>query len=159
MKAMRFLLPLLFLGLLLNSKSFAQSQNRVGISFALSGHLMFGLKFEHYFDNNQNVQVTVFPLLVPGKKFPFAFTAGYNYFLGDGKWQTRIGAEFAMIVSPPDPEKRKILPMINLVPGFRYNKSDTQAFGGGLWISYFLKKTRKPIFPTGLEFWYDFGKN
>ncbi|WP_457565293.1 hypothetical protein [Caldithrix abyssi] len=138
--------------------AFAGGQNRIGVSFVLSGHLMFGLKFQHYFDSNQNVQVTFFPLLMPGKKFPFALTTGYNYFIGQGKWQTRVGAEFALIVSPPDPDKRKILPMINLTPGFRYNRTNEQSLSGSIWVSYFLKKTRKPIFPTGVELWYNFKK-
>ncbi len=133
-----------------------KSDNRIGISFVLSGHLLFGLKAEHFFDAHQCIQATIYPIIVPGKKFPFAFTAGYNYFTGGNHWQGKLGAEFGMIVSPPDPQKRKILPMLNFTPGVRYVRQNGNTLGGNFWLSYFLKKTRHKVAPTGLEFWYDF---
>ena len=133
-----------------------RSENRIGISFVLSGHLLFGVKVQHFFDAQNCVQATFYPLLIPGKKFPFAFGLGYNYFTNGQHWQGKLGAEFAMIVSPPDPQKRKVLPMLNFTPGFRYVRQNGQSIGGNLWLSYFLKKTRHKIAPTGLEFWYDF---
>ena len=132
------------------------NDNRIGLSFVLSGHLIFGVKVEHFFDAQQCVQATIYPLIIPGKKFPFAFSTGYNYFTNGAHWQVKLGAEFAMIVSPPDPHKRKILPMLNFTPGVRYLRANGQSLGGTIWLSYFLKKVRHKVAPTGLEFWYDF---
>ncbi len=133
-----------------------RADNRVGISFVLSGHLMFGLNVQHFFDAHNGIEATVFPLLIPGKKFPFAFSAGYRYVTGGQHWQGTVGAAFAMIVSPPDPQRRKVLPMFSVMPGLRYVRTNGQTFGGNLWLSYFLKKTRRKVAPTGLEFRYDF---
>ncbi|NOX87809.1 MAG: hypothetical protein GXO77_02205 [Calditrichaeota bacterium] len=133
----------------------AKESNRLGISLVLSGHIFIGVKYRHFFNDNHSVQFTFYPLLIPGKKFPFAFSTGYDYFVGDGKWQGKLGAEFAAIVSPPDPDQRKILPLLNFTPGFRYNSHADQALGGALWLSYFLKKANRKVAPTGLEFWYD----
>lgn len=126
--------------------------NQINVSFTLSGHILLGIGFSHFFDDNNAVQTTFF--IIPEKGFPFAISGGYNYFFGEKKWRPNIGAEFLLLASPPDSEKRKFLPLINFVPGIRYDFDKQQNLNSRLWIAYFLKSTRVKIAPIGIEFKY-----
>ncbi len=155
MKRFSFFIVLMFLfsaGTVTQAR--AQSDNRLGVSIVVSGHLFFGLKFEHSFDTHQAVQFTFYPVCLPARGMPLAATAGYNYYFGKNNWQGKVGAEFALLASPRQNGKRKFLPMLNFTPGIRYQKNPDKAFGGSIWISYLLKNANRKIAPTGLEFWY-----
>ena len=135
------------------------SYSRVHFSFILSGHLLFGLGYEYGFDQNHSVQLTLFPLMYPGEGFPFAVTAGYGYRFDAEPWRAKIGLDFAAIISPPDPEKRKIMPILMITPGVEYLQSQNNSFSTQFWLARFLKKAnhKLPLMPIGWEFKY--GRN
>jgi len=129
------------------------SYNRMKFSFTLSGHMLFGLGYEYGFDEHHAVNLTVFPLLIPGKGLPYALSAGYDYYFKGENWKPKIGAAFTLLVSPPDPDKRKTMPMIVFTPGIQY-LSQKDSFLSQIWVAWFLKKARFPVAPIGLEFLY-----
>jgi len=92
--------------------------------------------------------------VIPAKGFPFALSAGYGYYFNGNKWRARLGGEFALLVSPPDPDKRKLLSLVNLVPGVQYQIDGKQFVGAQLWLSYFFGKANVPAAPTAIEFRY-----
>ena len=106
---MRFKICIISLLLLSASVLFAgdSSYNRLHISFTLSGHLLFGAGIEHSFNDRHSIQVTGFPLMWPGKGFPLAVTAGYGYRFNTEPWRAKLGVDFALLVSPPDPDARR----------------------------------------------------
>ncbi len=157
MKSYQLVLVSLLLVLLLQmgGESLPAAENKshqINLSFTLSGHILFGVGYSYFWNEHQGVQ-TIF-YLVPEKGLPFGITAGYNYCWSEGKWRPNLGAEFMVLASPPDPEKRKFLPMLKLVPGIRYDFNGEQNLNSRLWIAYFLKSTRVRIAPIGIEFLY-----
>lgn len=155
---MRLKIWIISLLLLSSSGSFAgeSSYNRVHFSFTLSGHLLFGAGFEHGFNDQHSIQVTGFPLMWPGKGFPFAFTAGYGYHFNTQPWRAKLGFDFALIVSPPDPDIRKTLPMLMFTPGVAYQFKNNKSVSTQFWLTHFLSDTNKKLFiaPIGWEFQY-----
>ncbi len=133
------------------------SFNRFTVSLGLSGHILLGVGLEHGFDGHHAVRVTVFPVVLPGKGFPFAFSAGYGYYFNGSKWRAGLGGEFALLVSPPDPHKRKFLPLLNLVPAVQYQIDGKQFVDARLWLSYFFGRANVPVAPTAIVFRY--GRN
>jgi len=155
MKISKFLLAaIIFLsfGSPVNSQDLARHQ--LSFSFTLSGHLLFGLGYTYWLDHQQAIQVTAFPLIVPGEGGrPFAFNAGYGYYSNTEPWRFKAGLELTCLVSPPDPEKRKVLLLLNAVPGVQYDFGQNSVLSQ-IWISYFLNQAKGKVFPTGLEFRY-----
>ena len=159
MKTKLFFISFLILVMSSHSSALAgknQTFDRVHISFTLSGHLLFGVGFEHGFTNHHALRVAVFPLLIPGKGLPFAFKAGYNYYTGGSRWKGKLGADVAILVSPPDPQKRKIMPMIVITPGLQYALKEGQYVSFQPWLAWFFKETNRKFGPIGLEFTYDY---
>jgi len=132
-----------------------QSFNRIHFSFTLSGHLLFGVGFEHGFSERHALQVTVFPLILPGKGFPFAFHGGYNYYTGGSQWKGKLGAGFVLLVSPPDPQERKVMPMLLFTPGVQYGFDNEDHLTFQPWLAYFLGEANRRFAPIGLEFIYN----
>jgi len=130
------------------------SFNRVIFSLTLSGHILTGVGFEHGFDTHHALQVTAYPFMLPGKGLPFAFSAGYNYYYGRNKWRGKIGGAFALLVSPPDPDKRKTMPLLLLTPGIQYHFDPSNSAVFQPWLAVFLKKAKHRFAPIGLEFRY-----
>ncbi len=128
--------------------------DRVVFSLGLSGHILLGVGVEHGFNHNHAVQFTVYPLLLPGKGFPFALSTGYSYYFHGSRWRAKLGGEFGLLVSPPDPDKRRVLPLFSLVPGIQYRFNDQQFLTTQIWISYFMGKANVPVAPTAIEFRY-----
>ena len=128
--------------------------NRVVFSLGLSGHVLLGVGMEHGFNEHHAVQLTIYPLFLPGKGFPLAFSTGYHYYLGGGRWRGALGGEFALLISPPDPDKRRVMPLLNLVPALQYRIDRAQVVSTRLWISYFLRGANVPLAPTAIEFRY-----
>ncbi len=153
-------LKILVAGLLLFSTSALMAEdtsyNRLHFSFTLSGHLLFGVGVEHGFNDRHSVQVTGFPLMWPGKGFPFSFTAGYGYHFNTAPWRARLGLDFGMFISPPDPDTRRTMPMLMFTPGVEYLLRNNNPVSSQFWFAHFLKKTNKRIFiaPIGWEFRY-----
>ncbi len=145
------LMEVLLLALIQPAQS-SDMYNRVHVSVTLSGHILFGVGVEHGFTEHHALQITVYPLVVPGKGFPFAMQAGYNYYWGGSLWKGKVGFAGGVIVSPPDPDKRRYLPMLMLTPGVRYADKDN-FYTGALWLARFLGKTNQkwPIVPIGIE--------
>jgi len=129
-----------------------EAYNRVNVSFTISGHSLLGLGFEHAFNAHHALQITAYPLIVPGNGFPFALQAGYNYYFNGSHWQGKLGGCFALLVSPPDPQERKYLPMVLLTPGLQYTDG-LNYYSADIWLAHFLKKTNSkwPVLPIGLE--------
>ncbi len=130
----------------------SDAYNSVQVSVTLSGHVMIGVGFEHGIDRHHAVQIMVYPLIVPGKGFPFALQAGYNYYSGRAHWKGKLGLAGGLIVSPPDPDKRKFLSMILITPGIQYVDGNNH-YNGALWLARFLGQTNQkwPIVPIGIE--------
>lgn len=126
--------------------------HRVQMSLTLSGHLLLGIGYGYFWDAHQGVQTTFY--LAPEKGLPYGLAAGYQWEGANRKWQPTLGAEFMMLASPPDPEKRKFLPMIKIDPGVNYQLDDEQIIQSRIWVAYFLKRTRAKVAPIGLEFIY-----
>jgi len=130
------------------------SFNKIHFSFTLSGHLLLGLGFERGFDTYNAVQITFFPLLIPGKGLPFAASAGYNYYLGTSRWRPKLGAAFTLLVSPPDPDKRRLMPMLVLTPGADYVFNNGDYLLMQPWLAFILAKAKRTFAPIGMEFTY-----
>ena len=107
--------------------------------------------YSYGFDKNNTVQTTL--LIIPEKGLPFGLNGGYFYLTDGEKWRGKLGAEFTLLFSPPDPDRRKCLPMFNFVPGVQYSFDKNNTIMPQLWISY-LPTDNKKIVPTGLEFRY-----
>ncbi|GEM_PF-1558158 len=156
MKVKRIILSLLLLFCISKAAhSAGDGFNRLHVSFTLGGHLLFGVGFEHGFSNHHALQATVYPLLIPGKGMPFAFHAGYNYYFSGEKWRAKMGVGYAFLVSPPDPNQRKVMPMLLFTPGISYHfkdSADNLLFQP--WLAYFLKHANRRFAPIGLEFRY-----
>ena len=127
------------------------SYNQINFSFTLSGHIILGIGYSCSFDKNNGVQTTL--LIIPEKGLPFGLNGGYYYLTDGEKWRGKLGAEFTLLVSPPNPDRRKCLPMFNFVPGVQYSFDKNNTIMPQLWISYLPTVNRK-IVPTGLELRY-----
>ncbi len=57
-----------------------------------------------------------------------------------------------VIASPPDPDKRKFLPLINFVPGLVYFDGSQNEYAVEAWLSFL--PIQKKFAPTGLEIQY-----
>lgn len=132
--------------------------NRLHVSCTLSGHILFGCAYEHGFNDTHAVHVSLFPLIIPGKGLPFAFAAGYNYYFDTSPWQPKLGLDFAAIVSPPDPDKRKMMPLLMVTPGVVYVQNDQNSFMTEFWLAHFLTETNQkfPLLPIGWKFDYGY---
>lgn len=126
--------------------------HRVQMSLTLSGHLLLGIGYCYFWDAHQGAQATFY--LAPEKGLPYGLAAGYQWEWGNRKWQPTLGAEFMVLASPPDPEKRKFLPMILINPGLSYQLDNEQIVQSRLWVAYFLKRARVKVAPIGLELVY-----
>ena len=93
---------------ILNAAS-GSDKNQLNFSFTLSGHIILGIGYSYSFDENNGLQTTL--LIIPGKGIPFGLNGGYFYLTDGEKWRGKLGAEFTLLVSPPDPDRRKCLPM------------------------------------------------
>jgi len=134
-------------------KSKAQDSHQINLSLTLSGHIMVGVGYTYSFDANW--QAGAMAYLAPEKGLPFAWSVGGGY-LGNGQhWRARWWGEFMMIVSPPDPETRKVLPLINFVPGVVYSDGEQNEYSAEVWLSFL--PVQKKFAPTGLEF--QFGRH
>ncbi len=126
-------------------------KNQLNFSFTLSGHIILGIGYSYGFGENNGLQTTL--LIIPEKGLPFGLNGGYFYLTDGEKWRGKLGAEFTLLVSPPDTERRKCLPMFNFVPGVQYPFDKNNAITPQLWISYLPTGNRK-ILLTGIEFRY-----
>jgi len=143
---------LILAGLILTSMRGAEpGGGSFTFSLVLSGHVLLGIGYEYALDEHHAFRVTAYPLLVPGKGFPYAFRAGYRYSFAGDKWQPRLGLDFALLVSPPVKGARRHLPMLVLTPGLTYQDSRRVNWEFSPWVAYFLTKTRRRIAPIGLE--------
>lgn len=129
--------------------------DRINVSFTLSGHILLGIGYEHFFDTNHAAQFTFFPVFLPGKDLPFAFNAGYGYYTKGDPWRGKVGLNFTLLISPPDPEKRKVMPLLCLTPGVAYRVNDLNEGLSQVWLAYFLGKANRKFAPIGLEFQYN----
>jgi hypothetical protein len=127
---------------------------QINFSITLSGHILFGIGYSYFLTDNHAVQTTLF--LIPEKGFPFGINAGYNYFWEGEKWRPNLGTEFTLLVSPPDPDKRRVLPLIKLIPGIRYDFNEIHNLNSRLWIAYFPTSKRVRVAPIGLDFKYGY---
>lgn len=156
---MRLKAIILSASLLFVSASMAKdlSYNRLYFSFTLSGHLFVGAGFEHGFNKRHSIQISAFPVVLPGKGFPFALNAGYGFHFDTAPWRAKLGVDFALLVSPPDPDIRKTMPLLMLTPGVEYLLRDKHSVSTQFWLAHFLKETNKPVFlaPIGWEFRYN----
>ena len=130
------------------------SSNQLNFSITLSGHILFGFGYTHWLNHNHTLETTLY--IIPEKGLPFGLNGGYAYYTNGSRWRMKFGGEFTLLVSPPDPDKRKVMPMINFVPGVQYSFDDNTVMSQ-LWLSYFPIKANKKFSPTGLEFRY--GRN
>jgi hypothetical protein len=147
----RKLLPFL-IGLLLCNFLFSSNHyNRVHLSVTLSGHVLFGIGFEHFLAEQHAIQATVFPLMAPGKGFPFALSGGYAYYTREDRWRGKLGVEVTAIVSPPAPDRRRILPLLNIMPGLEYSFDGSNSIQTQLWLAFFLKKYKRRFAPIGID--------
>lgn len=157
MKRKRIIIFSLLMSLIFTYPLFSAEDgyNRLNASITLSGHFLFGFGFEHGFDEHHALQAMVFPLLIPGKGMPFALHVGYNYYFEGETWRAKIGFGYALLVSPPDPQKRKVMPMLLFTPGlaYRFKKSENSLLFQP-WLAYFLKHANRRFAPIGLEFQY-----
>lgn len=133
-------------------EAFPQNSNQINFSLTLSGHILLGIGYSHEVADHHLLQATFF--FIPAKGFPFAVNGGYNYYFKGDKWQPNLGLEAVLIVSPPDPKKRKYLPLLNFTPGIRFNFNETNFINSRLWLSYFPIKAKIKFAPTGIEFKY-----
>ena len=135
--------------------SFARDvlKHQVNFSITLSGHILFGAGYTYWFNDNHAVEATIYPLMVPGKGFPFALSAGYGFYPGGEYWRGKLGTEMTLLVSPPGPDKRKTMPMLSFTPGFLY-KTGKSTIQSEIWYSWFLKNARKKMSFTGIELKY-----
>ncbi|MBN1619194.1 hypothetical protein JW890_00575 [candidate division WOR-3 bacterium] len=144
----------IFCAMILSSSSlFSQpfSHDRYDVSVILSGYVLAGFGYTRVLDERNAVSFGAYPLIVPAQGFPFAFDAGYSYLIGENDFKAKLGAGFALIVSPPDPDRRKTLWLINLSPGARYDFGE-YSFSSEIWLSYFLGKSKTALYPTGIKF-------
>jgi hypothetical protein len=125
--------------------------NRIHLSVTLSGHVLFGIGFEHFFSEQHAIHATVFPLMAPGKGFPFALSSGYNYYTPEDRWRGKLGLDMMVIVSPPDPERRKMLPLLNICPGVEYAFDSENSVQSQLWLAFFLKRYTRRFAPIGID--------
>ncbi|MBD3226300.1 MAG: hypothetical protein GF313_16345 [Caldithrix sp.] len=129
----------------------AQS-HQINISCILSGHLMFGIGYEYGINEHHAATCNVYPLLLPGvEELPFAISAGYGFYTGQEHWKGRLGLEYTMIVSPPDPDKRKVLPMVSFLSGLQYSDKRGNHYLSQIYVARFLKEARAPVAPIGIE--------
>ncbi len=134
------------------------SYNRLNLSVTVSGHVLIGMGYEHGFNEHHALGFTVYPLVMPGKGFPFALKTLYRYYANGARWQATLGGGFGLIISPPDPQERRWLPMLLLTPGVRYADGNNR-YGADIWLAHFLTKTNRnwPLIPIGLE--ANYGRN
>ncbi len=157
MKRLAYFLSAVIVLLIVQSAMAANNSfNRLNLSFTLSGHILVGIGWEHGFDTHHALHVTTYPLMWPGDGFPFAVSAGYNYYYGQNKWRGKIGGAFALLVSPPDPDKRKTMPLLLLTPGVQYAFDLNHSALFQPWLAFFLKKAKHRFAPIGLEFRYGY---
>jgi hypothetical protein len=99
----------LFLIVLLAGQVFARDQikHQFHFSLTLSGHILFGAGYTYWLNDEHAFEATVYPLLLPGKGFPFAVSAGYGFYPGGEHLKAKVGGEMTLLISPPDPERRK----------------------------------------------------
>ncbi|HID38253.1 MAG TPA: hypothetical protein EYP36_01905 [Calditrichaeota bacterium] len=140
----------LVMSFLIFGKICAQEAHQLNLSVTLSGHIFIGVGYTYSFDQNWQAGATV--LLAPETGLPFAFNIGGGYLSNGQNWRARLWGEYMIIASPPDPDKRKILPMINFVPGVVYYDGKHNEYSAEVWLSYL--PVQKKFAPTGLEFQY-----
>ena len=140
---------------LLRAQSFSPAKHQVTFSFTLSGHLLLSVGYGYFFDNHNAVQVSVHTV-TEKPPFVFGFNSGYNYYFLNKMWHPNIGAEVMLLLGPPDPENRRLFPMINIVPGIQYDFSKVHCLNGRLWASYMPTEKPFKITPTGIEFKYGY---
>ena len=154
MKRMRIPRSKLFLALtlalILAEKSNAQDSHQVNFSITLSGHILVGVGYTYSFDRNWQAGATAF--IAPEKGLPFAFNLGGGYLSNGPHWKARWWGEFMLIASPPDPDKRKYLPLINFVPAVVYFDGGQNEYSAEVWLSFL--PIQKKFAPTGLEIQY-----
>jgi hypothetical protein len=145
----------LFLLILLSNPEYSSAQkSEIGISFTLSGHLIFGPYFRCWMDDHNELDICI-PAAWEGKGkvlFPNGFQTGYHYYFGEKHWRPSVGLQYHLYFGPKENEKRKYLQLLSLVPGiqYRWNESKT-CIEELLWISTMKVKGKQKIFPTGLE--------
>jgi hypothetical protein len=67
----------------------------------------------------------------------------------------KLGGDVTVIISPPDPEDRRVLPLITFSPGVQYVFESKNTLTPQLWLSYF--PTQRLVAPTGIEVLYGRG--
>jgi hypothetical protein len=160
-RARRVLLAAL-VPLLLSAPLRAQgSENQIHFSITLSGHVLLGVGFTHWVNQSNTLSATAFlPLELPEKSlaiedFPFGFRAGYAYYGKGDPWRMKLGADMTVILSPPDPGERRVMPLITFSPGVQYTFESKNMVTPQLWLSYFPMK--RLVAPTGIEVLYGRG--
>lgn len=137
------------------------SENQIHLSITLSGHVLLGVGITHWVNNSNTLMATAFlPLELPEKSlaiedFPFGFRAGYAYYGRGDPWRMKLGADMTVIISPPDPDKRRVLPLITFSPGVQYVFESKNAVTPQLWLSYF--PMQRIVAPAGIEVLYGRG--
>lgn len=134
--------------------AFASDNNgRVNFSVILSGHILLGIGYQHPVQDNGYLNANFY--IAPEKGLPYALNGGYGLMTRGERWRGNIGLEAMLIASPPAPDERKYLPLINLLPGIRYVSANGHSGLAQLMVSWF--PLQKKAAPTGLELRY--GKN
>ena len=119
------LCTILLLTVIASSGNFnARAQDpEIGVSFVLSGHIMFGPYFRYWITDHHEVEVNLLAAYEKQFVFPSAFNAAYHYYMLDGHWRPSVGAQFTLLISPKVAEtnfKYKCFPMYSFVPGVQF---------------------------------------
>lgn len=147
----------LFPGSLWGSECARGSDDRIVASFTLSGLLIFGVGYEHRFDEHHVFQATVYPFFVPEfTSFPLFFSTGYDYHGAGDSWRFKIGANYFLMMGPSKPGGRRKLNLLCLTPGAVCSIDDESDLTSQLWLARFPKENRRheiPL-PIGFDFRY-----
>jgi hypothetical protein len=134
--------------------------SEIGFSIVLSGALLFGPYYNYWLDDNQCVEASLMAAWELEFAFPFAFNAGYHYYLGEKNWRPGLGLQYSLFSPPRDKSKpgpfQKSL--LTLLPGVQYRWAHTQQDTRmKIWISTFLSKEKVTpwrVMPIGLQLDY-----
>jgi hypothetical protein len=126
--------------------------DRFHLSITLGGYFFVGVGYTHWIERHHALEFTAFPLVFPGKGFPFGLRAGYAWIPSDEVWRAKLGGNIMVLVRPGQAGSDRFTPILNLTPGIQYHPESDRSFRADVWMSYYLKE--KVFAPTGLEFFY-----
>jgi hypothetical protein len=125
-------------------------KSEVGVTFTLSGHLIFGPYYRYWFDNHNELDIGILATYEGKIHFP-QINAGYHYYFNDRNWRPSIGGQYSFAPGIGK-SKGNSFQMFSIVPGIQYRFNNyNNCIEELIWISYFNLRGKKHIFPTGLE--------